>query len=636
MTAAALAAREAARVGRQEQLKLLSKFEAGETVTYTVPNDPKGYVLNKNDVPPPGTSGKRLRFTDTDQLLDSAMLGDLASVERVLDRGIDVNTCDGDGITALHRAAVENNLNVARVLVERGADVNAKDADCWTPLHSAASAGNWRLANFLIKSGASVTAVNADGDLPLDLAAEAKVENVLKRELETLGFEEPEKLEEIRKALPTKMLSDVQQTATQGGDLNKQDEHGATLLHIAVCNGYQEVVTFLLAQKSINLSIKDKEGNTPLHLASFFTQYEIALQLVTKGADLTARNYLNQKPIVMSEDQTMLRLLSTLEQKQRLSAGEVSALAPLDKAVRRKSSTINKSSRNEIRQALQQQAKSEALVQPQSEDDDEEEASEEDSSDDDNTEPDTEDNAGLLAAAKQRQMDLAAGKTSNTKATWQPFAPTWFADSDNWDHHDKHQTDKETGVKIWAVLRYFEKGQQVGDDYPVSELEVLVSHLKERRTETNFVLDHLDCSKDSAQAKARKDFGEGLIFRIDEASGNVSVQLKSQSKQIYDMDLHKALSPKVSNPVRVLDCRDLTKHLKSCLRAGPTEEAMRYAVAPLKKSFYFGKEKEKAIRKGKPPTAHVQLEFSAAVVETQRAFAEARKAKSGEPPVGLK
>jgi hypothetical protein len=37
--------------------------------------------------------------------------------------------------------------------------------------------------------------------------------------------------------------------------------------------------------------------------------------LVAKGADLQQRNKLNQKPIVVSEDQTMIRLLTALEKK---------------------------------------------------------------------------------------------------------------------------------------------------------------------------------------------------------------------------------------------------------------------------------------------------------------------------------
>ena len=78
---------------------------------------------------------------------------------------------------------------------------------------------------------------------------------------------------------------------------------------------YVEVLNLLLEQPSINPNIQDEDGNTPLHLSVAQNQYDCVLSLWAKGSDPTACNNLKQKPIIVSEDQTMIRLITALEKK---------------------------------------------------------------------------------------------------------------------------------------------------------------------------------------------------------------------------------------------------------------------------------------------------------------------------------
>jgi ankyrin repeat protein len=39
---------------------------------------------------------------------------------------------------------------------------------------------------------------------------------------------------------------------------------------VAACNGYTNVIRFLVNQPKVDLNVKDNEGNTPLHLAVYF------------------------------------------------------------------------------------------------------------------------------------------------------------------------------------------------------------------------------------------------------------------------------------------------------------------------------------------------------------------------------
>lgn len=90
--------------------------------------------------------------------------------------------------------------------------------------------------------------------------------------METKGVKTEDEIELIRESVQKAMLDDMK-TVT-GNAINKQHEFGATFLHVATSNGYNEVVQYLLEQPGINPNIADDEGNTPLHLAVFFCQYE--------------------------------------------------------------------------------------------------------------------------------------------------------------------------------------------------------------------------------------------------------------------------------------------------------------------------------------------------------------------------
>jgi len=61
-------------------------------------------------------------------------------------------------------------------------------------------------------------------------------------------------------------------------DLNKQDEGGNTILHIAVKNNYIDTVKLVIdtaTNATVNINIQNKHGNTPLHLAAWDHNTEI-------------------------------------------------------------------------------------------------------------------------------------------------------------------------------------------------------------------------------------------------------------------------------------------------------------------------------------------------------------------------
>ncbi|KAK4789789.1 hypothetical protein SAY86_017093 [Trapa natans] len=92
----------------------------------------------------------------TMQLLFMACRGDVRGVEDLLDEGIDVNSIDLDGRTALHIAACEGQVEVAKLLLTRRANIDARDRWGSTAAADAKYYGNMEVYNILRARGAKV------------------------------------------------------------------------------------------------------------------------------------------------------------------------------------------------------------------------------------------------------------------------------------------------------------------------------------------------------------------------------------------------------------------------------------------------------------------------------------------------
>ncbi|RDX58044.1 Serine/threonine-protein kinase CTR1, partial [Mucuna pruriens] len=92
----------------------------------------------------------------TMQLLFMACRGDVRGVEDLLNEGIDVNSIDLDGRTALHIAACEGHVDVARLLLTRKANLDARDRWGSTAAADAKYYGNTEIYYMLKARGAKV------------------------------------------------------------------------------------------------------------------------------------------------------------------------------------------------------------------------------------------------------------------------------------------------------------------------------------------------------------------------------------------------------------------------------------------------------------------------------------------------
>jgi ankyrin repeat protein len=108
-------------------------------------------------------------------VLDATKRGDVAAVRSLLKSGADPNAAQGDGLTALHVAAGEGNLQIVELLIEAGATVDARtNIGAYTPLHLASQSAHIAIVRELLEAGADPRAVTTNtGVTALHLAAKA-------------------------------------------------------------------------------------------------------------------------------------------------------------------------------------------------------------------------------------------------------------------------------------------------------------------------------------------------------------------------------------------------------------------------------------------------------------------------------
>lgn len=188
-------------------------------------------------------------------LISAAGRGDARAVERLLERGADVNARDADGTTALVAAAYDNDVEIARTLIEAGADVNARDQTRQSAyLISTSEVGDDpRLLRLTLRNGADVRSLDSYNGTGLIRAAERGhveiVRELLKTDIDVdhvnnlgwtalleaiiLGDCGPSHVEVVRLLVET------------GADVNLADSGGVTPLQHAVRNGCDDIAVIL-------------------------------------------------------------------------------------------------------------------------------------------------------------------------------------------------------------------------------------------------------------------------------------------------------------------------------------------------------------------------------------------------------
>ncbi|MDR3692083.1 MAG: ankyrin repeat domain-containing protein [Fimbriimonas sp.] len=103
---------------------------------------------------------------------DMPSKSELAIVQDFISHHVDLNARDDSGYDALMIAIINDNLDVAQLLVKGGSNVNGKDKEGTTQLmHASFEHRGTRMAQFLLRSGAKVNERSESGETALMVAS---------------------------------------------------------------------------------------------------------------------------------------------------------------------------------------------------------------------------------------------------------------------------------------------------------------------------------------------------------------------------------------------------------------------------------------------------------------------------------
>ncbi|XP_062334483.1 ankyrin-2-like isoform X2 [Osmerus eperlanus] len=302
-------------------------------------------MASSNNTSPEGAPPSvhtRIRQSDSNtSFLRAARAGNLDKVLELLKGGVDISTCNQNGLNALHLAAKEGHEDLVEELLERGAPVDSSTKKGNTALHIASLAGQREVARLLLKRGADVNAQSQNGFTPLYMAAQENHLEVVRYLLENEGNQSTATEDGF-----TPLAIALQQGHNQVVSLLlEHDTKGKVrlpALHIAARKDDTKSAALLL-QNDHNADVQSKmmvnrtteSGFTPLHIAAHYGNVNVSTLLLNRGAavDFTARNGITPLHVASKRGNTnMVALL--LDRGAQIDAKTRDGLTPLHCAAR--------------------------------------------------------------------------------------------------------------------------------------------------------------------------------------------------------------------------------------------------------------------------------------------------------------
>lgn len=196
----------------------------------------------------PGDEFRRLEITYSgEEYAKRAGMGDAYVVGLFLEKGMNVDSRDKNGATALMRAAENGHAKVVKLILSNKADTNATDKNGYTALMVAAEGRHVETIKALVSAGVDVNEKNPKRGTTALMIASARGS-----------------------------ADSVEALIKGGADMNATDNNGYTALMMAAEKGHKGVVEKLV-ESGANRKIRNKKWHvTAAYIASYTGHKDIA------------------------------------------------------------------------------------------------------------------------------------------------------------------------------------------------------------------------------------------------------------------------------------------------------------------------------------------------------------------------
>ena len=199
----------------------------------------------------------------SDDFVRSAERGDTKALLLFFEAGIDVNSQNSGGYTALMAAAKNGQLDVVNKLLQQKPNVDVQGYNGLTALMLAAENGQLSIVKALL-------AKNADPNLQDNNVWSALMKAVYRGHTDCVVAIADRSRQEVNRGLLVAALMGHKETAKalldRGAEIDSRAEDGRTPLMLAASKGNADLVSFFL-QAGADSSLADKSGATAVSLA---------------------------------------------------------------------------------------------------------------------------------------------------------------------------------------------------------------------------------------------------------------------------------------------------------------------------------------------------------------------------------
>ena len=227
----------------------------------------------------------------TPALVTATKNNDARAVRVLLSQHVDVNAAEADGSTALHWAALRDNLEIADLLIAAGSNVKTATRYTITPLSIACTNGDAAMIERLLNAGADPNGISEEGQTALMTASRnGKVDAVkllLTRGAKVNAKEGFRGQTALMWAASEGNAAAAEMLIEFGADVKAKSNSGFTALLFAVRNAHIEAAETLL-KHGANVNDVAPDGTSALNMAVVNAYFELASVLLNNGADPNA------------------------------------------------------------------------------------------------------------------------------------------------------------------------------------------------------------------------------------------------------------------------------------------------------------------------------------------------------------
>jgi len=233
-------------------------------------------------------------------LHEAARSGSLAAMTLLINNNADLNARDAKGNSPLHIAVPPlEHIDAINLLLSGGANPNLRDEHGDTPLHVLITLNRGpEVVSALLGGSVDVSVRNVDGQTPLHLAIQENRLEIIPLLLsagsdifaaDNAGVTPFDTAVRIKGPILDMLITDE--------TVQQKDSAGNTMLHIAVRSKGDIDVIEKIFNKNPNVNIRNRDGDTALHIATRTNQAQTGEYILSRGGDIFSSNSKGETPL---------------------------------------------------------------------------------------------------------------------------------------------------------------------------------------------------------------------------------------------------------------------------------------------------------------------------------------------------